>query len=54
MNGLTLMPLTSSEMRPKADRFNGVITGATLDNHAVRRAPVMERRQRRRSRQSRH
>lgn len=54
MNGLTLMPLTTSEMRPKADRFTGVIAGTTLDNHSVRRAPVMERRQRRRSRQGRH
>ncbi len=58
MNGMTLMPLVTSTIRPAGDRFSGVIVDTVLDRHTGRhtgsRVAVAERRQRRRNRQGRH
>lgn len=58
MNGMTLMPLTTSDTRPVGDRFSGVVVDTALDRntgrHTGSRAAVAERRQRRRNRQGRH
>lgn len=54
MTGLTLMPLTFSEIRPTTDSFEGVIAGKAFVRQSDGRLPAADRRQRRRNRRGRH